>query len=137
MARALTLAAKRGVDVRIIVPGIPDKKTVYQVTRSYFAGLAQQGVRIYSYTPGFCHGKMCICDGKLASIGTSNLDYRSLYLHFENNVLLHGGKAVADVARDFDETFALCREVTAEYVSGRGAFLMTWQCLLRLFSPLM
>ena len=137
MARALTLAAKRVVDVRIIVPGIPDKKTVYQVTRSYFAGLAQQGVRIYSYTPGFCHGKMCICDGKLASIGTSNLDYRSLYLHFENNVLLHGGKAVTDIARDFDETFALCREVTAEYVSGRGAFLMTWQCLLRLFSPLM
>ena len=137
MTRALGLAAKRGVDVRIIVPGIPDKKTIYQVTRSYFSGLARQGVRIFSYTPGFCHGKMCICDGELVSIGTSNLDYRSLYLHFENNVLLHGGAAVQAVEQDFTETFALCREITQEYVSGRGAFLLTWQCLLRLFSPLM
>lgn len=137
MTRALTLAAKRGVDVRIIVPGIPDKKTVYQVTRSYFAELARNGVRLYSYTPGFCHGKMCICDGNLVSIGTSNLDYRSLYLHFENNVLLWGGEAAASVARDFTETFLLCREITGEYASGRGAFLMVWQYLLRLFSPLM
>ena len=137
MTRALGLAAKRGVDVRIILPGIPDKKMIYQVTRSYFAGLARQGVRLFTYTPGFCHGKMCVCDGELASIGTSNLDYRSLYLHFENNVLLCGGKAVADMTRDFEETFAFCREVTGEYVSGRGAFLMIWQCLLRLFSPLM
>ena len=80
---------------------------------------------------------MCICDGELVSIGTSNLDYRSLYLHFENNVLLHGGEAVEAVEQDFTETFALCREITQEYVSGRGAFLLTWQCLLRLFSPLM
>ena len=137
MSRALTLAAKRGVDVRIIVPGIPDKKTVFQVSRSYFAELARNGVRLYSYTPGFCHGKMCICDGKLVSIGTSNLDYRSLYLHFENNVLLCGGEAAASISRDFTETFALCREITGEYASGRGAFLMIWQCLLRLFSPLM
>lgn len=137
MIRALGLAAKRGVDVRIILPGIPDKKMVYQVSRSYFAGLARQGVKLYAYTPGFCHGKMCICDGKLVSMGTSNLDYRSLYLHFENNVLLWGGSAVQEIARDFEETFALCREITPEYVSGRGAFLLTWQCLLRLFSPLM
>ena len=78
MCSALRLAAKRGVDVRIITPGIPDKKTVYAVTRSYYAGLVGQGVRIFEYTPGFCHGKMCICDGKIASVGTSNLDYRSL-----------------------------------------------------------
>ncbi len=135
--RALGLAAKRGVDVRLIVPGVPDKKTVYQVTRSYFAGLASQGVRIYTYTPGFCHGKMCICDGELVSIGTSNLDYRSLYLHFENNVLLWGTPAVKDIEKDFEETFRVCKEVTEKYRSGRGAMLMVWQCLLRLFAPLM
>ena len=136
MTRALGLAAKRGVDVRIVVPGIPDKKAVYQVSRSYFPGLASQGVRIYTYTPGFCHGKMGISDGELACIGTSNLDFRSLYHHFENNVLLYGGKAVADIQLDFEETFLQSREVTDQYRTGRGAVLMVWQCLLRLFSPL-
>jgi len=135
--RALGLAAKRGVDVRIITPGIPDKKTVYAVTRSYYAGLARQGVRIFEYTPGFCHAKQCICDGKLASIGTSNLDYRSLYLHFENNVLLYDCEAVQQMAEDFASLFPQCREVTAHYKSGRGNVLRTWQCILRLFAPMM
>lgn len=137
MTRALGLAAKRGVDVRIITPGIPDKKTVYAVTRSYYAGLATQGVRIFEYSPGFCHGKQCICDGQIASIGTSNLDYRSLYLHFENNVLLYDCDAVRDMAQDFRELFPKCREVTQAYCSGRSAVLRIWQCILRLFSPLM
>ena len=123
MIHALGLAAKRGVDVRIITPGIPDKKTVYGVTRSYYAGLARQGVRIFEYTPGFCHAKQCLCDGKLASIGTSNLDYRSLYHHFENNVLLYGCEAVAEMAKDFENLFPQCREVTEKYASGRGSFL--------------
>ena len=137
MTRALGLAAKRGVDVRIIIPGIPDKKTVYQVSRSYFAGLASQGVKLYAYTPGFCHGKMCVCDGIIASIGTSNLDFRSLYHHFENNVLLYGTEAVSGMVQDFEETFAQCEEITESYRAGRGAVLLAWQCLLRLFSPLM
>ena len=137
MVRALGLAAKRGVDVRIITPGIPDKKTVYAVTRSYYAGLACQGVRIFEYTPGFCHAKQCICDGKIASVGTSNLDYRSLYHHFENDVLLYGCDAVEEIARDFEATFPLCREVTESYASGRGGMLRTWQYILRLFAPLM
>ena len=137
MTRALGLAARRGVDVRIVVPGIPDKKTVYQVTRSYFGSLASQGVRIFSYTPGFCHGKMCICDGELASIGTSNLDYRSLYHHFENNVLLYRCEAVGQIAEDFEKIFTQCRELTEEYHSDKGGFLRIWQCLLRLFAPLM
>lgn len=137
MSRALRMAAKRGVDVRIITPGIPDKKMVYAVTRSYYAGLACQGVRIYEYTPGFCHAKQCICDGKVATVGTSNLDYRSLYHHFENNVVLYGCDAVGDVAADFENTFPLCREVTEQYRAGRGAVLRTWQYILRLFAPLM
>ena len=136
MSSALRRAAKRGVDVRIITPGIPDKKAVYAITRSYYAGLAAQGVRIFEYTPGFCHAKQCICDGKTVSIGTSNLDFRSLYHHFENNVLLHDCGAVKAVAADFEETFGCCREVTDQYRSGRKAFLRIWQCLLRLFAPL-
>lgn len=137
MIRSLSLAAKRGVDVRILVPGIPDKKTVYQVTRSYFSGLAQQGVKIYAYTPGFCHAKMCVCDGRIASIGTSNLDYRSLYLHFENNVLLYDCDAVSDMVRDFEETFPLCEDITRKYCIGLRGIVMLWQCLLRLFAPLL
>ena len=137
MIRALGLAAKRGVDVRIITPGIPDKKTVYAVTRSYYAGLARQGVRIFEYTPGFCHAKQCICDGKIVSIGTSNLDYRSLYHHFENNVLLYKCEAVTAIAEDFENLFPQCREVTQSYATGRGGMLRTWQYILRLFAPLM
>lgn len=135
--RALTLAAQRGVDVRIITPGIPDKKTVYAVTRSYYAGLAAKGVRIYEYTPGFCHGKQCIADGKIAAIGTSNLDYRSLYHHFENNVLLYECDAVRAISADFENLFPQCRDVTQQYRSGRGAMLRTWQYILRLFAPLL
>ena len=137
VSRALGMAARRGVDVRIITPGIPDKKTVYAVTRSYYTGLARQGVRIYEYTPGFCHAKQCICDGKIASVGTSNLDYRSLYHHFENNVLLYGCDAVEDIAADFQHLFAQSEEVTRRYCGGRGAMLRTWQYILRLFAPLM
>jgi len=137
LSHALILAAMRGVDVRIITPGIPDKKTVYAVTRSYYSGLAQKGVRIYEYTPGFCHVKQCICDGKVVSIGTSNLDYRSLYHHFENNVLLMGCDAVGDIAVDFEATLAQCREVTEQYRTPRGRAMGTLQYILRLFAPLM
>lgn len=137
MHRALCLAAKRGVDVRIITPGTPDKKTVYAVTRSYYAGLVRHGVRIFEYTPGFCHAKQCLCDGKIASVGTSNLDYRSLYHHFENNVVLYGCDAVQDIAADFEQMFSQCQEVTEQYRAGRGAVLRTRQYILRLFAPLL
>ncbi len=137
MIHALGLAAKRGVDVRIITPGIPDKKTVYAVTRSYYAGLARQGVRIFEYTPGFCHAKQCICDGKIAAVGTSNLDYRSLYHHFENNVLLYGCEAVDAIGADFASLFPQCREVTETCLTSRANILRVWQYILRLFAPLM
>ena len=137
MTNALGLAAKRGVDVRIITPGIPDKKLIYGVTRSYYAGLAAQGVRIFEYTPGFCHAKQMICDGELASIGTSNLDYRSLYLHYENNVFLRGGDAVRRMEEDFECLFPVCREVTEKYRGSRSGFLRISQYILRLFAPLL
>lgn len=137
MSLALGLAAKRGVDVRIITPGVPDKKTVYAVTRSYYAGLATQGVRIFEYSPGFCHAKMSLCDGEIATVGTSNLDFRSLYHHFENDVLLSDCPAVEGVKGDFESLFPQCREVTERYRTGRGRMLRTWQYILRLFAPLM
>ena len=137
MAHAFSLAARRGVDVRIITPGIPDKKIVYSVTRSYYNCLARNGVRIFEFTPGFCHAKMSIADDLMATCGTINLDYRSLYHHFENGCLYADCDAVMDTKRDFEETFAKCREVTGYYVSGRGAFMRFGQMLLRLAAPLM
>jgi len=88
LENALILAAKRGVDVRIITPGIPDKKIVWNITRSFYRNLIDGGVKIYEYTPGFIHGKVFVSDDIVATVGTINLDYRSLYLHFENGKVI-------------------------------------------------
>ena len=136
MQRALVLAASSGVDVRIITPGIPDKKLIYSVTRSYYAGLIRGGVKIYEYTPGFLHAKQCLADGKVAVVGTINYDYRSLYLHFENACWFCGCQAVEDLRRDFDELFAVSTDVSERY-RDRNLALRGMQCILRLFSPLM
>lgn len=137
MTRELCMAAKRGVDVRIATPGIPDKKLIYKITRSYYAGLVQGGVRIYEYTPGFIHQKQALCDDCAAAVGTINFDYRSLYHHFENGVLLYGCAAIRDIGRDFEQIFAASREATGQYREGRSAVLRLTQCLLRLFAPLL
>ena len=115
MQRELTLAACRGVDVRSVTPGIPDKKLIYKVTRSYYAALAARGVRIYEWTPGFLHAKQFVCDGEVAAVGTINLDFRSLYLHFENGCWFCGCRAVEDVKQDFEKLFAESSEVTEAY----------------------
>ena len=137
MERELTMAVKRGVDVRIITPGIPDKKAVYEVTRSNYSDLVKAGVRIYEYTPGFIHAKECICDDELAAIGTINLDYRSLYLHFENGVLLYHCSAVNDMRQDFEETLAVSKEITAEYQKKQKLSVRMRRGLLRVFAPLL
>lgn len=131
----LRLAAKRGVDVRIYTPGVPDKPTIYQLTQSYFPHLLRAGVKIYSYTPGFLHAKTWLVDDRIAAVGTVNLDYRSLYLHFENSVLLYGGAVLDDVRRDLAEiekesaavTLADCRT---------GFFGTLYSAVLRLVAPL-
>lgn len=137
MIHVLGLAAKRGVDVRIITPGIPDKKLIYSVTRSYYNALVRNGVRIYEYTPGFCHAKMSVSDDRVATCGTINLDYRSLYHHFENGCMLHNCEAVLSIRRDLEAVFTECREVTEEYRTGRNQVLRIWQLILRLFAPLL
>jgi cardiolipin synthase len=137
MRNAFAMAAKSGVDVRLITPGIPDKKLIYSVTRSYYAGLAENGVRIYEYTPGFCHAKQCVADDNAAVCGTINLDFRSLYHHFENGAFFTGYEAVADMKKQFDELFPVCREVTEEYRSGRSNALKIRQLILRFAAPLL
>ena len=135
MQTALRLAAKRGVDVRIYVPGIPDKKTIYQLTRSYFLHLLQAGVKIYTFNPGFLHAKTWLCDDTVASVGTVNLDYRSLYLHFECGTLLYGGKVLQDIAADFTALERHCRAVKPE--DCRTGFVGTmFSAVLRLVAPL-
>ena len=137
MSRELRMAARRGLDVRIVTPGIPDKKLVYQTTRSYYAPLVRRGVRIYEYTPGFIHQKQTLCDGETATVGTINFDYRSLYHHFENGVLLHGCGAIGAIGEDFAQIFEVSREVTEQYKGKRSMGLRIIQCILRLFAPLL
>ncbi|MBQ7430642.1 MAG: cardiolipin synthase [Butyrivibrio sp.] len=137
MINAFTLAAKRGVDVRIITPGIPDKKAVNNMTKSYYSVLCQSGVRIYEYTPGFCHAKMCICDDKMATCGTINLDYRSFYHHFENGVWMYDSEIIKDIRKDFEATFKECHEVTEAYRHTDKRRVMLYQYILRLVAPLL
>jgi len=135
MMTSLCLAAKSGVDVRIVTPGIPDKKLVFLLTRSYYEQLIDSGVRIYEYTPGFIHAKSFVCDDEVATVGTINMDYRSLYLHFECGVWMYRSKAVMQVKRDALDTFAHSREVTKEYCRNMGTRLT--QSLLRLMAPML
>ena len=137
MTHALSLAAKRGVDVRIITPGIPDKKLIYRVTRSYYGRLASAGVKIYEYTPGFVHAKQMLADGNMAVVGTINMDYRSLYHHFENAVLMYGFKELSKLREDFEETFAVSEEVTSKYQKNRYVVLRGLDTVLRLIAPLL
>ena len=114
MVTALLFAAKRGVDVKLITPGRPDKKTVFALTRSYYRELIAGGVEIYEYEPGFVHAKSFVSDGVTAVTGSINLDYRSLYLHFECAALLHSVPAVGDIEADFQATLQKCRRITEE-----------------------
>ncbi len=133
---ALRRAAERGVDVRIITPGIPDKKTVYRLTQANYGVLLESGVKIYEYLPGFIHAKSLVCDDESAVVGTINFDYRSLYLHFEDGVYFSGCQAVLDVKRDCEETFAVCKQCTKENTK-RGIFGRLIDSILRVFETLM
>ena len=136
MINSIILASKRGVDVRMVVPGIPDKKIVYSLTTSYFETLIKNGVKIYKYTPGFVHSKVFVSDDKYATVGTINLDYRSLYLHFECGVFMQDVKEISDVKKDLLDAIAESHLVTKNEATPR--FLKgLWQAVLRLFAPLM
>ena len=136
MVNALILAAKRGVDVRIVIPGIPDKKIVYTVSESYVEPLVKGGVKVYKYTPGFVHAKVFVADDTVATVGTINLDYRSLYLHFECGVYMEMCKCISDIKKDVVETIGKSKELTKSEV--KPSFLKAiLQSILRLIAPLM
>lgn len=137
MNEALCSAAKAGVDVRIITPHIPDKRRVFELTRAHYEPLVKAGVKVYEYLPGFIHSKTLVCDDKLGMVGTINLDYRSLYLHFECGVWLCGAHSVADIKRDFLDTQAQCDQVTLEEVQGQSWGKRFYRSLLRVFAPLL
>ena len=136
MLDALRNAAKRGVDVRLVLPGIPDKKLVFRLSRSYYLPLLQAGVRIYEYTPGFLHAKCWVSDDRAAVVGSINMDYRSLFLHFECGVLLQHNSQVAALRDDVRATLPQCREIHISdcRTSIPGTLL---DSVLRLLSPLM
>ena len=136
MLDALKNAAKRGVDVRLVLPGIPDKKLVFRLSRSYYLPLLQAGVRIYEYTPGFLHAKCWVSDDRAAVVGSINMDYRSLFLHFECGVLLQHNSQVAALRDDVRATLPQCREIHISdcRTSIPGTLL---DSVLRLLSPLM
>ena len=129
-------AALRGVDVRIIVPHIPDKKLVFGMTRSFYDRLMQAGVRIFEYTPGFIHAKSYIADDTTAMIGTINLDYRSLVHHFENGVWLYRCDAIADLKKDIEETMEKSGEVTRDMLKA-GLLTRFVRSVVKIFAPML
>ena len=136
MLSALCLAAKSGVDVRIVTPHIWDKRIVHMTTRSYYRELIKAGVKIYEYTNGFIHSKTFVSDDHTATVGTTNLDFRSLYLHFECGTVLYESDAVMEVKEDFLQTLDICQQITEKDCSA-NIVLRLVQDVLRLFAPLM
>ena len=137
MVNAFCRAARSGVDVRIITPHIPDKRYVFELTRANYNPLLEAGVRIFEYTPGFIHAKTFAVDDAYGVVGTINLDYRSLYLHFEDGVWLYHNSAVLDVRNDFLKTQAMSEEVFLEETTRIDAIKQLFRAVLRLLAPLL
>ena len=137
MENALAHAAKSGIDVRIILPHIPDKKIAFYIARTYYPKLLAAGVKIYEYTPGFIHSKTFLCDDKIATVGTINLDFRSLYLHYECGCVFYKKDGIKDIRQDFEETFTKSIAVNRDYYE----LIPLWQRaagrLLRIFGPIL
>lgn len=137
MSEALCFAAKRGVDVRLILPHIPDKKTAFALAYTHYRELLSAGVRIYEYTPGFVHAKVFVSDDTKAVVGTINMDYRSLSLHFECAAYLYRTPAVAQIEQDFRTTLKSCQQVTLDSMKKDKLYRKVWGRLLKIFAPLM
>ena len=127
---------QKRVDIKIVTPGIPDKKLVFLLTQSYYKQLVEAGIHIYEYTPGFIHAKCFASDDKVATVGTINMDYRSLYLHFENGVFMYKNDAVMQLKHDMEKTFEISQRITKEMCQGNLRKTLT-QSVLRLLAPLL
>lgn len=134
---ALVAAARAGVDVRIITPHIPDKKIIFEVTRAHYEPLLRAGVRIFEYTPGFIHAKTFAVDDKYGTVGTINMDYRSMFLHFEDGVLLFNTPSIGEIKADFLRTQALSEAVSLEQCRALPLPRRAIRAVLRVFAPLM
>jgi len=137
MRKALCIAGNSGVDVRLMMPGIPDKKYAYLVAESYFGELLQNGVKIYTYTPGFIHSKTVLADREVAFVGTVNMDYRSFQLHFENGVVFYDSPAIESLLEDMEQTMDQSRLVTWEDWKRRSWLRKLLGSTLRIFSAWM
>lgn len=137
METALKFAAERGVEVVLMLPGIPDKPLPYALAKTHYASLLESGVKIYEYTPGFVHAKVFVSDSREAVVGTINLDYRSLYHHFECATYLYGTDCIAEIEADFQSTLLKCRQVSMETVRGEKWNVKLAGCLMKVIAPLL
>lgn len=137
MINALRFAAQRGIDVKLILPHIPDKKYAYLLARTHYAELISQGVKIYEYTPGFVHAKNFTSDDEKAVVGTINLDFRSLYLHFECAAYIYDNPIVSDIEEDFQKTLRQCQRITMKDCKSYSVIGKICGRALRLIAPLM
>jgi len=134
---ALKYAAQRGVDVKIILPGIPDKKIAYSLAKSHYPQLVKYGVKIYEYDPGFVHAKIFVSDNEKAVVGTINLDYRSLYHHFECATYMYKTSCVSEIEADYQETLMKCSAVTNESIKNEKIFYKVFGAIVKILAPLM
>ncbi|MEG0355817.1 MAG: phospholipase D-like domain-containing protein, partial [Lachnospiraceae bacterium] len=137
MLTTLTYAAKSGIEVVIIMPHVPDKWYAFALAKTYYVELIEAGVEIYEYTPGFVHAKVFVSDDDTAAVGTINLDYRSLYLHFECGTFIYNNNVVRDIEKDFQETLGKSQRISILDVKNRNVFQKMVGNVLRLFAPLM
>lgn len=137
MSGALQYAAKRGVDIRIILPHIPDKRTAFALAKSHYRELIGAGVKIYEYTPGFVHAKVFLSDDICGVVGSINLDYRSLYLHYECAAYLYQVSALSDIKADFAATMAKSQEITTTDVKMQSFLTRIAAAFLKVAAPLM
>ena len=137
MKNALSSASKRGVDVRIILPEKPDHIYAYVLAEDHYPDLINAGVKIYTYTPGFIHAKVFLSDGKIATVGSINLDYRSLYLHFECGLLIYNTKCIQNIFYDFEKTFKESHLIDKNDIKKRGIISRISSFILKAAAPLM
>ena len=137
MECALRFAAERGVEVTLMLPGIPDKKVPYALAKTHYKALLGSGVKIYEYSPGFVHAKVFVADDREAVVGSINLDYRSFYHHFESATYLYGVPCITDINADFTDTVEKCREVTLETVKKEKLRVKLLGALMKAVAPLL
>lgn len=137
LLNALLTSARSGVDVRVILPHIPDKKMVQKVTRSYYEVLLEAGIKVYEYRPGFIHSKTFVADDDTAIVGTANLDFRSMHLNFECINWMYETGEEKRVKEDFEEMLNSCMEIDLIEWKKRPFIKKAWEAVLTAFAPML